>query len=102
MIEFKEFSKYMNDFWKMQTMYDTLYDLGIVVDNRPLADNYLEMLQKLVNDKNKWISYYIYERDWGREEGDCVFEHETGEPIPFKTLEDLWNLIQYNQSKRVY
>lgn len=99
---FEEFCKYMLDFSRMQNMRDTLHGLGIVADSLPLVDNYIEMLQRLVNDKNEWISYYIYERNWGKEEGDCVFEHETGEPIPFKTLEDLWNLIQYNQSKRVY
>lgn len=89
---FEEFSKYIYDFWKMQNMRDTLYDLGIVLDNFPLVDNYLEMLQKLVNDKHEWISYYIYETESGNIPGDHVFDKE-GKPIPFKDLEDVYTLI---------
>lgn len=89
---FEEFSKYMCDFWKMQNMLGTLYDLGIVLDNPPLVGYYVEMLQKLMNDKHEWISYYIYETDSGNISGDHVFDQD-GKPIPFKDLEDIYRLI---------
>lgn len=97
-----EFCECMEELRAAIDFYEGLARLGVQLDYVPLENTYVKNLQRLVNDKNGWISYYIYERDWGKEEGDCVFEHETGEPIPFKTLEDLWNLIQYTQSKKVY
>ena len=88
-----EFYECMEELRAAMDFYEGLARLGIQLDYVPLENTYVKNLQRLVNDKNEWISYYIYERDWGKEEGDCVFEQETGEPIPFKTLEDLWNLI---------
>ena len=89
-----EFYECMEELRAAMDFYEGLARLGIQLDYIPLENTYVKNLQRLVNDKNDWISYYIYERDWGKEEGDCVFEHKTGEPIPLKTLEDLWNLIQ--------
>ena len=88
-----EFYECMEELRAAMDFYEGLARLGIQLDYVPLENTYVKNLQRLVNDKNEWISYYIYERDWGKEEGDCVFEQETGEPIPFKTFEDLWNLI---------
>ena len=89
-----EFYECMEELRAAMDFYEGLARLGVQLDYIPLENTYVKNLQRLVNDKNDWIPYYIYERDWRKEEGDCVFEHGTGEPIPFKTLEDLWNLIQ--------
>lgn len=88
----EEFERYMYDIWKAKSMYDTLYDIGIEVNNVPLLDNFIEMLQKLMKDKNEWISYYIYEVESGTIPGCHVYDKD-GNPIPFSSLDDVYDLI---------
>ena len=58
------------------------------------------------NDGNtvsdSWIGYYIWERDWGRDNkpGDpCVVDRD-GTPIPFDTIENVYDLIINNKPKK--
>ena len=54
----------------------------------------VKVLEEIMGDKeNQWISYYCWERDFGR---DCTLgdvREKDGTPIPFKTPEDLYNLL---------
>lgn len=88
----EEFEKYMHDIWKVKNMYNILYDIGIEMNNIPLLDNFIEMLQKLMKDKSEWISYYIYEVEFGTIPGNHVYD-EDGNPIPFNSLDDVYDLI---------
>ena len=49
--------------------------------------------EQLLKDKSDWISYYIYELDFGEryEEGMIT---EDGKNIPLKTVDDLWNILK--------
>lgn len=51
----------------------------------------IDLLKKVMNDKNEWIDYYIYEADWGKTFKE-VYESD-GTPIPLETIEDLYNII---------
>lgn len=53
----------------------------------------IEMLKKLMKDNYEWIDYYIYETNWGTAFNEpCVYDANEN-PIPFKTLEDVYNMI---------
>ena len=46
-----------------------------------------------MNDKEtEWIDYYLWEKDYGRDNQLEVTEKD-GTPIPLTTAEDLWNLL---------
>ncbi len=46
-----------------------------------------------VGDKDKWIDYWIWELDWGKNaKKDSV--QVQGNPVPIKTMSDLYNLIK--------
>ena len=40
----------------------------------------------------QWISYFCWEKDFGRNESLKV-TNKKGEEIPLKTSEDLWNML---------
>lgn len=59
----------------------------------------VETLELYFKDKSLWISYFIYELDWGRKYKDgCVTSR--GRNIPLKTIDDLYDLLNKNLKKR--
>ena len=51
----------------------------------------IEILEKAMDDKDEWIEYYIYDCSWGSVDNDVRIN---GEPVPFKTYEDLYYMIK--------
>ena len=63
-------------------------------DNHYITEQVLKILNKLTNDTDDWIGYYIYDLDFGEKyEKGCI--KINGKNIKLKTVEDLWNLL-YN------
>lgn len=62
-----------------------------------ILDDMTTLLSKLVGDNSDWLGYYIWETDCG--ENDCAnsVTEEDGIKIPFKTPEDVYNLIMEDQ-----
>ena len=52
----------------------------------------IDILQEVMNDKEDWLMYFVYERDWLKDMklGDIEVE---GKPIPIKTWEDVYDFI---------
>lgn len=46
----------------------------------------------IVDDKEEWIYWYVYENDWG--ENGLEGTDKNGNVILLMTLEDLWDLIK--------
>lgn len=56
-------------------------------------DRLLKVLTEVMHDQeNEWISYYCYEKDYGRDDKLEVFDKDKNQ-IPLKTAEDLYNLL---------
>ena len=53
----------------------------------------VKVVRDAVNDEEDWIGYYCWERDFGRDTRLGDVTEKDGTPIPFKTAEDLLNLI---------
>jgi len=67
-------------------------DFGGFCNNR--AETLIvDILKIAMNDKDDWIEYYIYELNWGTG-NDKYKVWKNGKEIPFKTLDDLWNIIE--------
>ena len=50
----------------------------------------IAILEKAMDDKDEWIEYYIYDCNWGSVDNDVRIN---GEPVTFKTYEDLYDMI---------
>ena len=52
----------------------------------------IEILQEVMNDKDDWLMYFVYERDWLKdiELGDITVGDE---PIQIETWEDVYDVI---------
>lgn len=52
----------------------------------------IDILQEVMNDKDDWLMYFVYERDWLRDMklGDITVG---GKPILIETWEDVYDFI---------
>jgi len=60
--------------------------------NAPLIATTVTLLENVMNDKDQWISYWLWELDFGQR-NDLMVTDENGETIPLTTVVDLYNLL---------
>ena len=53
-------------------------------------DKIINVMSDIMDDREGWIDWYIYENDWGRRKFDVVYDNKK---VPSETLDDLWQLI---------
>jgi len=54
----------------------------------------VKCLEQAMDDKNDWISYWLYELDCGKESKRLKVKDKKGKIIPTKTINDLYNIIE--------
>lgn len=57
-----------------------------------MASDVVYLLEIILDDKAGWISYWVWEKDFGRREDLKAYEQDDTE-IPLNTIEDLWTLL---------
>ena len=83
------FTDEMNDLFDKYKMDGNIYP--------PMCtETVIDLLEFIFNDKNQWISSWIFELDFGKDYEDGYVKDEHGEVIPLKTTEDLYNLLVRN------
>lgn len=67
----------------------------------PMVDQTIQVLMKLSHDKSKWIEWYIYETDFGKN-NTSIIEVDAKKEIKVNSFEVLYDLIKgtiYNEEK---
>ena len=59
-----------------------------------LLDNVVDLLSLATNDKDGWISYWLFDLDCGKDYHDGSITEADGSIIKLATVHDLWNLLQ--------
>lgn len=101
MIEYERFKAYMEE---LKIILDEDKELDDVLGkispdfggfhNEKAIELIMKLLKRLTNDYYDWISFYVWECDFGKEKGR-LFDSNDKE-IPFKTIEDLYNVLKEN------
>ena len=101
----KEFTQIIKKFQEVKTeikrINEVVYSssLNNSLDTMPIGIDALETLwldtiEKAVNDDGDWISYWIYELDFGKKAKKGTVQDGDGKNLPIKTISDLYNLIK--------
>ena len=61
----------------------------------------IELIEKVFNDYDEWISYWCYELNFGDEYKDGMITDKNGNNVPLKTVDDLWKIIIDNYDSEV-
>jgi hypothetical protein len=65
-------------------------------DNHWLTNKLVELLENNMNDSEEWISYFLYELDFGKKwKPGTVTEGD--KDIPLRNAEDLYDLLRSNE-----
>lgn len=79
---------------------DFAWNLEEMLFDPEARDVLLEIIVDAMDDRESdWISYYIYELEWGENpSGLKVYEEDGKTEIPLETLEDLWDILTMKKS----
>jgi len=86
------FLKAKNPYHKDKSDFIGIYGLLSYND-----DALLKVLEVMFDDHAQWISYFVYELDWGKEWKQGAVTDADGTDIPLGTLADLYHLIVAKQ-----
>lgn len=107
LVTYEEFNRYIESIKMVLDVENKL--IGISSDVRAkskseftlyypsLISEVIELLGKAVDDKDDWISYFIFELDFGKQNDVLQVKDCDGNEIPLKTTKDLWNIIKSTQ-----
>lgn len=57
------------------------------------SEDVVTLLEFIFDDRDEWISYWIFELDFGKEYEDGYVQGRNGEIIPLRTPEDLYAFL---------
>ena len=90
-------------YYTIERIYDKLDDVfgsvgDLFIDETSMTP-IIDVISEIVEDNNKWIEWYVYDKNWGTDERLTVTDNN-GNEIPSETLEDLWNLIHTTENEQ--
>lgn len=70
----KEQQKYDNDVsLSLLKIFPNCFQANLLYDNSRIVKQIINILEVVMNDKNEWIKYFIYDLDFGKDYRDgCV------------------------------
>ena len=103
-LSFEDFKRHIKDIQLMLELQDKIDDAKYNFNKSETKeefhflfptgiDNIIELLVILTNDKDEWISYWIYELDFGKRADDFECTDKDENKIPMNTIEDLWAVL---------
>ena len=109
MLTFEEFNKHIQAIKAHEDFQDSLHKLTSSFNRKDesqveilfptLAVNVAELLEKELGDTNEWVSYWIWELDFGKQyEPGCVTD-ENGDEIKLETVKDLYRFLVKERAK---
>lgn len=97
----EQFVKYMGIIHERHDVLEVLYydleKLTGAVSDRVINDTSIEpmvdMLAELVGDTDRWIRWYVFEKEWGNR---CELDvtDKDGNVLSSATYDDIWGLIK--------
>lgn len=96
-----DFTKHIERVQKAVTDSYSLSDLlktDVIEFSDDLVDSITDLLVIHFNDKSEWISYWMWELDFGVNytDGSVTFDDV---PVPLKTIEDLYKVLIDNMKE---
>ena len=59
----------------------------------------LHLLKIAINDDSDWISYFVYDLEWGKKWKKGMITSRDGKDIPLKTINDVYNIMHHKDYK---
>lgn len=103
-ITYEVFEKHMRDIinrWRWEDEFHAICrkcpDKSFNMFIPSMISNLVNLLEYILDDKDEWISYFVYELDCGRRYKEGSVTNADGSLIPLVTIEDLWAILQLGE-----
>jgi len=99
MITFEQFKSALSDIKRFQEAQDLINDgfkiLGqdshiMITEPESVI---VRLLEAIFNDKGEWISYFLYQLDWGEKYKDGCITDTDGSFIRLSTIDELYDFL---------
>ena len=109
-LTFKHFDKCLKEIEDLTLLNEKVAHL--VYDYSKRHDDYCEfyyptsidmlvsLLKIILDDRNDWIGYWCFEREFGKREIGAVVTGEDGTVYPLENTEHLWNILAAERRER--
>ena len=104
MLTYEEFEKHITAIQDQADLQNGLNDAVRVynekhpglgyIDFPSLAVNVVELLERLMGDQHEWISFWVWELDFGKEYRPGCVTDEHGKEIKLETIRDLYIFLE--------
>ncbi len=92
-MEYFEFKQVIEKLEQESKYLDDLIELDVYVFERlSSSETVVKLLENIFNDKNEWISWWVWEKNFGKKQELQAFDR-TGKLIPTTTIKDLYNIL---------
>lgn len=101
MMEFQEFERYINiikDIDDFQNKVCSIFGCEPIESVCLGDDAIIDLLALHFEDESEWISYWIYELNFGKDYHDGAVTMDD-EIVKMATVEDLYNVLKENKEK---
>lgn len=98
----KDFCNVIQKLQRNDEFIDRLYglfrefDKEVDVYETGLEETLIFLLEKMFDDEGEWISYWIWETNYGKDYKDGNITEADGTVIPLKTAEELYDFLIKN------
>ena len=93
LLEIKEDLDFYNNLYSLSREYKREDEINIMPKSIATA---IKCLEAAIGDKYEYVSWFIWEKDWGERGKDFAVYDEEGNVIPTETLEDIYDLVTKN------
>ena len=77
----------------LSNAFPNAFKANLIPDNNILQDALFSILEYVMNDTEKWIQYYCWELDFGKENWRLKVNDENGNDIPLSSPEELYSFL---------
>lgn len=97
----QDFNKLHDDISSICSRYSRENRLGdeVSIFLPSLESECVELLSYIFDDKGEWISYFMYELDYGKKYEDGCITDENGNNIRLSNTKELYNLLLENKTE---
>lgn len=96
-ITFNEFCEVMQDLAFVREQEE---NPPYIFSNPTMEQHVVDLLQKICNDKNHWISYFIYELHFGTKWKPDIVIDLNKENVKLDCIAALWNLLMEQNNEQ--
>lgn len=103
MLSFEKFNTYLQQIINCEKWMDSMYHLlngGDALFENTAVSTAVDLLSEIMGDDGDWISYWMYEQNFGEKWDEHTASESDGTPILCRTTQELYDFLVRNYAEK--